>query len=73
MSEICNYLNNLEIKPRKTDVWTNSTLTTILTNPVYIGKIRWNMNKTVKEIHNGEIIKKRVKNGKDTFIVEGFT
>ena len=71
LSEICNYLNNLEIKPRKTDVWTNSTLTTILTNPVYIGKIRWNMNKTVKEIHNGEIIKKRVKNGKDTFIVEG--
>lgn len=69
---ICNYLNNLGITPRKSDVWTPATLTTILTNPIYIGKIRWNYNKTCKSIKNGEIVKFRKKsNSDDIILVEG--
>lgn len=69
---ICNYLNNLEIQPKRSDVWTPATLTSILTNPVYIGKIRWNYNKTQKNIQNGEVVKIRKKsNSNDTILVEG--
>lgn len=68
---ICNYLNDLGIKPRKTDVWTPSTLIYMISNPVYIGKIRWNLNKTIKCVRNGEIIKKRVRKKDDVILVEG--
>lgn len=69
---ICNYLNSLNIPTRKSDVWTTATLTTILTNPVYIGKIRWNYNKMTKTIKNGEIVKKRKKSEDNNIIlVEG--
>ena len=71
LTTICNYLNDLNIKPKKSDVWTQSTLLTILSNPVYCGKIRWNMNKTIKRIHDGDIVKKRVKSNNDVIIVEG--
>lgn len=69
---ICNWLNTLDIKPRKSDVWTPSTIKGILSNPIYIGKIRWNSNKQQKILVNGQIIKKRKKGSKDDIIlVEG--
>ncbi len=68
---ICNYLNDLGIKPRKTDIWTPSTLIYMISNPVYVGKIRWNLNKTIKCVRNGEIIKKRVRKKDDVILVEG--
>lgn len=69
---ICNWLNTLEIKPRRSDVWTPSTVKSILSNPIYIGKIRWNYNKRQKMLINGQIIKKRKKSSKDDLIlVEG--
>lgn len=72
LNEICNHLNTLGIKPLRSDIWTPSTLTSILSNPVYVGKIRWFYNKTVKQVKNGELIKKRIKTKKeDVTIVEG--
>ncbi len=69
---ICNWLNTLDIKPKKSDVWTPSTVKGILSNPIYIGKIRWNSNKQQKILVNGQIIKKRKKGSKDDIIlVEG--
>ena len=69
---ICNYLNDLDIKPLKSDVWTPATIRTLLSNPVYIGKIRWNESKTTKTIKNGMIIKKRIRQQNDKIIlVEG--
>lgn len=70
LSKICNYLNNLEIKPKKSDVWTPATLISILNNPIYLGKIRWNYYKTYKSIKNGQIIKNRKKND-DIILVDG--
>lgn len=55
---ICNWLNTLEFRPKKSDVWTPATITNMLSNPVYIGKIRWNNNKQEKKLVNGQIVKK---------------
>ena len=44
----------------------------MLSNPIYIGKIRWNSNKQKKILINGQIIKKRKKgNNEDLILVEG--
>lgn len=69
---ICNWLNTLDFKPKKSDVWTPATIKGMLSNPIYIGKIRWNSNKQKKILINGQIIKKRKKgNSEDLILVEG--
>ena len=69
---LCNWLNTLEIKPHTSDTWTPSTIRDILSNPIYIGKIRWNYSKTQKKLINGQIKKTRIKNnGQDLILVEG--
>lgn len=69
---ICNWLNTLDFKPKKSDVWTPTTIKGMLSNPIYIGKIRWNSNKQKKILINGQIIKKRKKgNNEDLILVEG--
>lgn len=69
---ICNWLNTLDFKPKKSDVWTPATIKGMLSNPIYIGKIRWNSNKQQKILVNGQIIKKRKKaNIEDLILVEG--
>ncbi len=52
-------LDALGIKPRKNDKWSLVTIRGILTNEVYIGKIVWNREKTVKSTVNGVIVKSR--------------
>ena len=41
MQRICDQLDDLCIKPRYRNTWSKSTVSDILTNPVYTGKIRW--------------------------------
>ena len=59
VSLIARRLNQLKIKPKKGDAWVDSTIRGILTNPVYIGKVRWNRRPTVKKMVNGKIEKIR--------------
>lgn len=66
---IASRLNSLGFLPRKKDFWTASSITEILRNPVYIGKIRWNWRKTVKKYENGEIITSRPKSDSGTWTV----
>lgn len=69
---ITNWLNTLDIKPRRSDCWTPATVSDILKNPIYLGKIRWNYNVTKKTISSGIITKKRRKGTEDEIImVEG--
>lgn len=69
---IANRLNELHIKPRKSDLWSSASIRDMLRNPVYIGKIRWNWRKTVKKYEDGEIITSRPKSKKEDWIlVEG--
>lgn len=48
-------LDELGIKPRKSNHWNPTQIKTILTNPVYIGKIQWNHRKTVKVFEDGKL------------------
>ena len=63
---ICNELNRLGFKPRRSNKFTKSSITHILTNPVYIGKIKYEDKATLKKVVNGEIV--RVKNENSNII-----
>ena len=57
---ICNKLSNMGLVPKRSKDWGKSTITHILTNPVYIGKIKYSDKATKKKNVNGRIV--RVKN-----------
>jgi len=72
VSLIVRKLNDLRIPPMKGDVWVPSTIQTILRNPVYIGKIRWNFRPAVKKIVDGKMQKVRPRaNSEDWTVVDG--
>lgn len=64
-TKIARYLDDIGVKPRKTDYWSPAAIKDMLENPVYIGKIRWNYSKVQKTIINGQISKTRPRQ-KDT-------
>lgn len=64
-------LDDLGIKPRKAEYWNPTQIKTILTNPVYIGKIQWNHRKTVKIYEDGKIKTIRPVNKTNTELFEG--
>lgn len=67
---ICQKLNQLGFKPHRGIEFRKSTLAHILTNPVYIGKIKYTDKATVKKVVNGNIV--RVKNeNKNIIYVDG--
>ena len=70
INEVVRQLNIGGYKPRKTDEWTISAVKDILSNPVYIGKIRWDSRKTVKEYKNGRIVNTRPRNS-DYILCDG--
>ncbi|MEI3507884.1 MAG: recombinase family protein [Bacilli bacterium] len=70
-SVISNYLNYLNIKPRKSDKWTPNMVRNILKSPAAHGYVSWNNRKTVKKIKDGQIIKSRPRNNDDLIIVKG--
>nr|DAH86476.1 MAG TPA: integrase [Caudoviricetes sp.] len=59
MFKIVKKLNDMNITTQKGSTWTLSTISTILHNPVYAGKLRWNSRKTIKRIENGSVIRTR--------------
>ncbi len=58
------YLNDNGVPTRHGDLWTYSTITNIITNPVYMGKIRRGWRQQIKTIENGEV-KKKVRSKKN--------
>ncbi len=58
---IAQKLNELGIKPLLNDMWTKSSITDILKNPVYAGKIRWSYRKEKKVAKDSNISKVRRK------------
>lgn len=69
-SLIANHLNDLKIIPRKERNWVFHTIRSILTNPVYIGKIRYNHRKVVKKVENNIVSSSRPIND-DYILVKG--
>lgn len=52
-ARIARRLNELQIPARKNDHWVAATVRGILSNPVYIGKVRWDCRKSKKKRING--------------------
>lgn len=70
ISKIVRKLNDMGIKSMSGNNWTPASIQGILTNPVYIGKIRWNGRKTVKTMQDGQVIKTRPRS-KDVLVCDG--
>ena len=70
---IANYLNDNNVPTRHGDLWTYNTINNIITNPVYMGKIRRNWSQQIKVVENGEVKKKikRKKNIEDYKVFDG--
>ena len=66
-------LDELNIKPLKSENWSPAAISDMLENPTYTGMLRWNYCKTTKKIVNGQIVKSRPINRdpSDCFIVKG--
>lgn len=58
---IANRLNELQIKPPQSSLWTADTIRKMLENPHYIGMVIWNKRKAVLVVDNGEFRKTRPK------------
>lgn len=56
---ICKYLDELGIKPPRGKHWSPPSVRDMLMNVHYIGKVKWNANKTVLTIEDGEVKKTR--------------
>lgn len=52
-NSIARKLDDMGIAPRRGGSWSSSTVSDILTNPVYCGKIRWQYRKEEKSLVNG--------------------
>ena len=63
-------LEKLNITPIKSKYWNPSTIRSILSNPVYIGKIKYTDKKTIKKVVNGNLI--RIKSDRaETILIDG--
>lgn len=65
---ISDQLNRLGFKPRRGSLFSKSTITHILTNPIYIGKIKYTDKATIKKVVDGKIIRVRNENKKVIYV-----
>lgn len=66
---ICNYLENMHVKPPKGEYWSPEALRDMLSNVHYIGKVKWNWRKTVTIVEDSEIVKTRPKSKIGEFLI----
>ncbi len=69
-TKIARKLDSMSIKPMIKDSWSRASIKDILENPVYIGKIRWQHRKEVKQIRNNVITITRP-NATDYILADG--
>ena len=53
---IADRLNAMGLHSQRLDHWTPAAVRNVIENPVYIGKIRWNRRKEVREFRDGQIV-----------------
>ena len=70
--KIATELDKLGIPAPKGKYWSSSTIRDILSNPLYLGLIRWKYRKIVKKMENGKLVTTQPinKNG-DVILVKG--
>ena len=70
ISDIVKTLNDLGLKPKRLKKWSTSTIRDILSNPVYIGMIKWGARKQEVNTVNGKKKKSRPRN-KNVYLYKG--
>lgn len=58
---IANNLDNIGVKPRKSKVWNSISISKIISNETYMGKIRNNVHKLEYIVQDQNVIKKRIR------------
>lgn len=66
---ISNRLNELQIKPPMSSIWSPDTIRDILENPHYIGMVKWNERKAVLVVDDGKFRKTRPKTTDGEYIL----
>lgn len=66
---ICTRLDELHIIPKRAKHWSPPSIRDILTNPIFIGKVRWNWRKTITSVEEGEIITSRPRNKMGDYLI----
>ena len=66
---IAKHLDRLQIKPAARKYWSASSILAIITNPHYIGKVRWNYRKIVVVVEDGEVKKTNPKAKDDEYLI----
>ena len=66
---ISNQLNHLHIPAPKNDFWSSYTISAVLDNIHYIGKVRWNYRKTVVVVEEGEVRKTNPKSNEGDYMI----
>ncbi len=69
VGKIVRKLNDLKIPTTNGGAWANSTLQSMLRNPVYIGKIRWNGRPSKKRMVDGQLVKERPRTKPEDWIL----
>jgi DNA invertase Pin-like site-specific DNA recombinase len=72
IQSIARKLNSMGIPPARHDYWQKETITNILDNPTYAGKIRWGYRKTKKKVVDGNFVTTRpITNDESCIVVKG--
>ena len=58
-ASICKYLDKIGIKSPKGGKWSQEAMQKMLQNQHYIGKVVWNLRRTIEIVEEGEILKTR--------------
>lgn len=58
---ICTWLDSIGVRTTNGRSWSPDSVTYILKNVTYIGKVRYNKTKVEKQLEGGEVVKKRKK------------
>ncbi|OMF09583.1 recombinase family protein [Paenibacillus amylolyticus] len=68
-SLISKKLNTLKVPPAKGSLWTRDSVSSILRNPVYNGKIKWGTRTLKKQRRNGVVKKSRPRNSEQNIVL----
>lgn len=71
VSRIVRKLNAMHIPPAGGKDWTTSTIQDMLSNPVYIGKIRYKWRPAVKSVKDGVVTTSRPRDSEQVMIYDG--
>ena len=67
--KIANRLNEIGFKPQKDELWKKGTIKDMISNEVYLGKVRWKYRKTVKSIEDQQIKKSRPRHNVSDYLL----